>query len=146
MYIDSVSRLQSASPVTSNYPKPKPIKDYWILNSVNFSNSNKYLPLIFKIIADLSVFEENKELWLQETVLHSSLSEKCEHYAYKKIISMGEDIIPFILNDLIKNDNYWFKALKEISNEDVIREEIQGNFQLIKNEWINWGRKKGYIK
>lgn len=146
MYIDSVTGLQSASPVTPSYPKANPIKDYWITNTINYSKSNNYLPTIFRIIEELNTFEEYKELWLQDTSLHSSLTEKCEHHAYKKIINMGEDIIPFILYDLMKNNNYWFKALKEISHEDIISKDIQGNFQLIKNEWISWGRKKGYIK
>lgn len=82
--------------------------------------------------------------WKAETQLQSSVKIMIEHPAYQKIIALGKEAIPLLLNELSKNPNHWFVALKRISNEDPVNKEDRGNIKKMVKSWLNWGREQGY--
>ena len=90
-------------------------------------------------------FEILKNLWLEETKLSSNVFITLSHPAYLRIIKLGNDILPYILDDLQQNKNHWFFALNKISGENPVKVEHVGNIDLMANDWINWGKAKNMI-
>ena len=83
--------------------------------------------------------------WKQETAHLSSPSMIAGHPAYQKIIGMGLEAIPLILEDLKQSKAHWFLALRAIAGESPIRPEDRGDVDAMTDAWLDWGRRHGYI-
>ncbi|PJE03035.1 MAG: hypothetical protein CK427_06175 [Leptospira sp.] len=83
-------------------------------------------------------FDELKEKWLKDIMFTSNYSEIINHYAYRQIISLGFDAIPFIVSDLKENNNHWFHALNKITGSNPIKEESRGNALKMKKDWLDF--------
>lgn len=83
--------------------------------------------------------------WKQETAHLSSSVMIAEHRAYKEIIEMGEDAIPFILRDLEESPSQWFWALRSIAKESPVRPENRGDVDAMTAAWLDWGRRHLYV-
>jgi len=81
--------------------------------------------------------------WRHETFAISSLTKIYMHPSYQRIIAMGKDGLPLVLNALRENQGNWFYALKYMAGEDV-SEGIK-NFEDAKAAWIEWGYAHNYI-
>lgn len=104
-----------------------------------------YLESLDNLTAGNSVKDKFLELamiWNQET-WHSSRT-RIEHPAYQKIISLGEPVIPFLLEGLEKGTGRWFHALSEITGEDPVMIEHRGWTVKMVQAWLEWGEQKGY--
>ncbi len=95
---------------------------------------------IRKKFADLS------NRWHEETDYLSSPSRITDNDTYLKIISMGEPVIPLILQDLQERGGNWYRALRILSSVDPVSPEVRGEAPRMKEAWLRWGRDKGYIK
>lgn len=85
--------------------------------------------------------------WKLDTYLSSKIKEKVAHLAYQKIIGMGPTAIPFILEDMKENGpNHWFWALHAITEENPVPRDQPGNIVAMTEAWLQWGRKKGYLR
>lgn len=84
--------------------------------------------------------------WWRDATLHlSSPSEIGAHPAYQKIIAMGEDAIPLILEDLRDRGGKWYMALRRmVTDPPVIDSASSGNTSRVKEIWLEWGRQHGY--
>lgn len=91
-------------------------------------------------------FQQLKQNWLDETKFYSDSNEIVNNNNYQEIINLGYDVVPFILEDLKENTNHWFYALKEITNENPVKKENEGDIQAMKKDWIEWGENEGLIK
>jgi hypothetical protein len=60
------------------------------------------------------------------------------HPAYWQIVGMGPSAIPFLLEDMEKNNGRWFKALRYITGIQMGTEETRGDFQSLKRAWLEW--------
>ena len=89
-------------------------------------------------------FDRVAKAWKQEAGQHSSVSRIAMHPAYQRIIAMGQDAVPLILEDLRKAPHHWFWALSAITNESPIPSESRGDLKAMSDAWIAWGRKKGH--
>lgn len=76
--------------------------------------------------------------WRQDTAQTSSLEQKFEHPAYREIISMGEDVVPFILRDMRLRPDYWFEALTAITGDDPIEPASYGRLDEMVASWLRW--------
>jgi hypothetical protein len=83
--------------------------------------------------------------WAQDVEDMSSTVEMAKHPAYQKIVSMGQAVIPFLLEDLRQNPIYWLPALRQITKENPVPPEQRGKVKQMAEAWLNWGRQKGYI-
>jgi len=86
-----------------------------------------------------------KEQWQQETAFLSSVTEIVMHPAYQQIIGMGALVIPYILQEMTKQPDHWFWALKILTGEDPVPPEQRGNVVEMTKTWLNWGKERGYI-
>ena len=87
-----------------------------------------------------------KKEWEDNTAHLSSITEIAMHPVYQQIIGMGPIAIPLILDEMSKNPNHWFWALKAISGEDPVLPEHRGRIKQMTEDWFQWGKKQGYIK
>jgi len=92
------------------------------------------------------MFIELANRWHDETDHLSSPSNITNNDTYLKIISMGEAVIPFILQDLQERGGNWYPALRILSGADPVPTEARGEVPKMKEAWLSWGRDKGYIK
>lgn len=88
-----------------------------------------------------SRFDLYNSIWQNETMFSSSISEITNNSAYRSIIKLGEDIIPFIIQDLKSKDNHWFYALEALTGQNPIKMENRGVVTLMKSDWLDWADK-----
>jgi hypothetical protein len=99
------------------------------------------------LVRDEQRFQKLASLWKSETKFLSNISKKVMHPAYQKIIGMGELSVPLILHDLAENGpDDWFWALTAITDENPITEETAGNMAAMTEAWLQWGKRRGYLK
>ncbi|MCY4473975.1 MAG: hypothetical protein OXC83_00885 [Chloroflexi bacterium] len=92
-----------------------------------------------------SEFERLTAEWKRETAHLSSPTMIAEHWAYKGVVKMGSDAIPWILRDLQGAPALWFMALREITGELPIRSEDRGNIEAMRAAWLDWGVRNEFI-
>jgi len=85
-------------------------------------------------------FNFYSSIWKNETIFFSSISEITNNAAYRSIIGLGKDVLPFIIEDLKTNDNHWFYALEALTGKNPIKENHKGIVMLMKNDWLEWAK------
>jgi hypothetical protein len=83
--------------------------------------------------------------WIQDVEGMSSTVEMVKHPAYQKIVSMGQVVVPFLLEDLRQNPIYWLPALRQITQQNPVKPEQRGKIKQMAEAWLNWGKQEGYI-
>lgn len=82
--------------------------------------------------------------WKQETLFLSTVASRIKHPAYRKVIQLGELVIPYLLREMDRNSYHWHWALKEITSTNPVPEGSDGDMRAIKIAWLEWGRSQGY--
>lgn len=134
-YVVEISHSQSATELMLDLPQ-------------FFQNNEREVARIIALKPSLLIrrkFERLAEQWKDETLLYSSATEIASHPAYQKIIGMGSDALPLILEDLSKNGSHWFWALIAITGEDPVPSEFRGQVEKMSSAWIEWGKMQGYV-
>lgn len=86
-------------------------------------------------------FEDLKREWLADTSMLSSPRLKYDNENYKEIIKLDSFVLPSIIEDLRENNNDWLFALRTITGIDPVPKEHQGDFELMKEDWLSWAEK-----
>lgn len=89
-------------------------------------------------------FEELSRLWRIETGLFSQLDLRLGHRAYRSVVLLGEQAIPFILDDLARTGDWWFAALEEITGENPVASVAPGDMRAVACAWLDWGYANGW--
>jgi hypothetical protein len=89
-------------------------------------------------------FRRLAEEWKASQGPSSTLKTMSEHPAYRAIIGLGEPAIPLLLEELVRDPDWWFSALMAITGANPIRPEDRGNLVKMAESWIEWGRSHGY--
>ena len=90
-------------------------------------------------------FKRLVDRWRKETVFQSSAHQMATHPSYQEVIGMGKDAIPYLLQELERNPDHWFWALRSITGIDPVRQEDRGNVRAMTDAWREWGRLEGHI-
>ena len=90
-------------------------------------------------------FLDLKRRWKSATILSSNSDEIINNPNYIQIINLGNDIIPFILEDLEVTNDHWFVALNKLTNINPISPNHFGNVIQMKNDWLTWARNNNLI-
>jgi len=64
---------------------------------------------------------------------------------YQKIIGMGWDAVPLILEELQREPDQWFWALEAITDENPVPPEVAGKVRPMAEAWITWGKERGLV-
>jgi hypothetical protein len=75
--------------------------------------------------------------WHRDTWFKSSISKRISHIAYLKIIGLGMEAVPWILQELRDDPDYWFAALEAITREDPAPNAK--TMAELRNAWLEWG-------
>jgi len=82
--------------------------------------------------------------WEEDNQYKSNIDT--DHIAYKAIVSLGNEAVPYLLKYLGKS---WIipYALYEITGESIdLDDDDKGIFDVINAAWLKWGEQKGLIK
>lgn len=90
-------------------------------------------------------FVRLRDTWKRERGPESATPRLVLHPAYQTIIGMGPSAIPFLLRELETQPDQWFWALQAITEENPVPPASNGNWTAMAQEWIAWGKKKGYL-
>ena len=90
-------------------------------------------------------FDELTQDWKRDTRMTSSTTEMSMHPAYQQIIGMGERALPLIFRELQQAPSHWFWALRAITGDDPVPEADLGRVPAMRQAWLDWGRRNGYV-
>lgn len=88
-------------------------------------------------------FDLLSKTWREETALLSSSHAIASHPAYLEVIGLGMPVVPLILEEMSRTGGHWFEALKAITGEDPVPREHWGRIALMRQDWLDWGRRHG---
>jgi hypothetical protein len=88
-------------------------------------------------------FRTRLQKWKDDTKAISSTSQLVIHPEYQKIIGMGWQAVPLILDELKRSPTWLFWALVAIVDEDPVKDEDRGNLNAMAEAWIRWGASRG---
>jgi len=84
-------------------------------------------------------FHELADAWRKDTAFESSTYKIVLHPAYQRIIGLGPQVIPLILEALRKRREQWFWALQALSGDNPVPAENTGNIKAMTKAWLAWG-------
>lgn len=90
-------------------------------------------------------FARLAEEWKTDTEFVSSVTDNLMHPAYQRIIGMGFQAVPLLLRELRDRPHHWFWALRCISGEEPASFDETSSFEDVRQGWLAWGRKHGWI-
>jgi hypothetical protein len=70
------------------------------------------------------------------------LTEVIEHPAFRRIVAMGNDAVPFLLRELKRKPSFLVFALGEITGENPVPLSARGKVTEMTKAWLSWGEKK----
>lgn len=88
-------------------------------------------------------FDRLVKEWYGKVSHHSNPNIWFDHPNYQKILDLGPEIIPLILEELKKDRGLWFDALYQLAGVDPVPEEVHKTRE-VKKYWMDWGRAHGY--
>ena len=91
-----------------------------------------------KVQNDFSIL---KRAWISEVGYQSNPQIIYDNDNYQKIISLGIKVVPILINDLVRENHDWFKALSEILGVNPVKKENEGNFEKMKTDWLEYFNK-----
>jgi hypothetical protein len=83
--------------------------------------------------------------WKDKSRYMSSAAQMAMLKSYQRIIGMGEQAVPLILEELEREPDHWFWALEAITDENPVPSEDNGKVRLMAKAWVDWGRQRGYL-
>ena|SRR6266436_6030562 len=90
-------------------------------------------------------FENLKNQWIRETRFFSVSAQKIAHPAYLKMVKLAEPALPLIFRELERRPDFWFAALEAITDANPVSPEHLGDLRAMAQDWIDWGRVRGYV-
>lgn len=78
--------------------------------------------------------------WKRETAILSNLSKIVMHPAYQRIMAMGPNVIPLILQELNERPGHWFWALHNLVPAGSNPAEGVKTTKDARNAWLEWGK------
>lgn len=89
-------------------------------------------------------FHDLVATWKRERGPHSSSARLAEHPAYRAIIAMGPEVVPWLLRELEREPDHWFRALYALTGVNPVPPESRGRIREMAEAWLRWGRQQGY--
>ena len=83
----------------------------------------------YPIVSQTEMETEFKRLakeWRIDTGMLSLVTQKSMHPADRRIIGMGQPVVPMILRDLEQKPDHWFWALRVITGDNPVKPEQRG--------------------
>lgn len=88
-------------------------------------------------VTDFEVFRESVDQWRRETWHMSSVNRRVSHHAYLKIIGLGTQAVPWIIQELRQEADYWFPALEALARDNFSPQAT--SMKELRDAWLAWG-------
>lgn len=83
----------------------------------------------------------------QAAVAHvSSISDMVTHPRYREIVALGVEAVPLILEDLRREPGFWIWALEEMTGENPVPAQDEGDLTAMARAWVEWGAARGHVQ
>lgn len=90
-------------------------------------------------------FQRLSSEWKERSKYLSNTAQMAMLKPYQRIIGMGKDALPLILEELKREPDHWFWALEMITEEDPVPPEAAGRVIQMAQAWIEWGKQQGHL-
>lgn len=90
------------------------------------------------------LFRELAAEWHTRTGIDSNIQRKVLDRAYQRIIGLGPQVVPYILDDLALAPDHWFWALTALVGQDMAAGQV--SVRSAAEAWLAWGRDVGIIE
>ena len=101
-----------------------------------------FLENIFNMDKKKKQFNLLADKWEADSVHFSYVNRG--HPNYQRIIEMGEEAIPLILERMKTKPGHWFMALNVLTGANPVQTEHRGKIHQMTADWLEWGREHGY--
>ena len=91
---------------------------------------------------DFEIFRDAVAEWRDATWFKSSIANRVSHSAYLRIIGLGQQAIPWILQELKQQPDYWFPALEALTRGEFSPQST--NMKELCEAWIKWGEERDH--
>ncbi len=89
-------------------------------------------------------FNRLAEAWRKEASFLSFSDQRAAHWAYRKIIDMGDIVLPLIFREMETGGSDWRHALEILTGANPVGEETWGKPGAAKKAWLDWAQEQGY--
>jgi hypothetical protein len=76
----------------------------------------------------------------------SSSRKVTAHPAFRRIVGMGREAVPYFLREVKRKPSLLVRALQEITGESPVPRESRGRISEIAKAWVAWGEKNGLLQ
>ncbi len=90
-------------------------------------------------------FQRLTKEWKEQSRYLSNSAQIAMLDSYQRIIGMGWQALPLILEEMKKEPGQWFWALEAITEENPVPPESAGRILEMTQAWIDWAKKRGII-
>jgi len=74
------------------------------------------------------------------------VAQLSSHAAFQEIVSMGDDVVPLLLEGLDREEpQNWFAALQKVTGVNPVSPASRGNPKSMARDWLGWGRARGIL-
>jgi hypothetical protein len=77
--------------------------------------------------------------WKRDSRYLSNSAQMALLEPYQNIIGLGAPALPLILDELRREPDHWFWALRSITREDPVPKKAAGKLDEMTQAWIDWG-------
>lgn len=92
-----------------------------------------------------STFNDLVKAWQKEADYWSFSDQRASHWAFRRIIDLGEPALPLILRQMEADHNMdWRHALQVITGENPVTEKMWGERGAARKAWLDWAKQKGH--
>ena len=78
--------------------------------------------------------------WRHDSLFDSFPNRMKRHPSFQSIVAEGNKAVPLIAAELRREPSFLFLALEEITGENPVSEDAQGNLQATVAAWLTWLR------
>jgi len=93
----------------------------------------------------VQTFQALAARWKRETATAGYLSKIVMHPDYQRIMAMGPEVIPLVLQELSKSPGHWFWALHNLVPAGKDPAEGLTTISDATRAWLEWGKREGYL-
>ena len=90
-------------------------------------------------------FHRLRDQWKEESRYLSNTAQMALLAPYQRIIGMGTDAVPYIVEELRREPDHWFWALEAITEENPVSTQDSGRVPAMTAAWLRWGIERGFI-
>ena len=90
-------------------------------------------------------FNSLAKQWKRETAIVGHLSKIVMHPSYQRIMAMGPDVIPLILQEMSQESAHWFWALHNLVPAGEDPAEGTTTIRDARRAWLDWGKKNNLL-